>query len=166
MTEIMYAKEPADFIRDGREISVVEMGRDDVNVSCTQGKISLWFGRLVTESLIRHIIFGISNVDSSVSHELEVICNFNAISTYESMGYVLISYSKTKGGYRAAFKLSFSKRFALDHFVGLLLCQLKEKDVKLTLHWDGSPGMIIQVYNELKNFDNIQIKRIEYKAVE
>ncbi len=166
MTETMYAIEPAEFLKNGREISVVEMGRDDLNVSCTQGKISLWFGKRVTEPLIRHVIFGISNIDSSVSHELEVICNFDAISEYENVGYVLISYSKTKGGYRAAFKLLFSKRFALDHFVRSLLEHLKDKDVKLTLHWDGSPDMIIQIYNELKKLDNIQIKRIEYKAAE
>ncbi len=166
MTETIYTSEPADFLWDGREISAVEMGRDDINISCTQGKINLWFGKRVTEPLIRHVIFGISNIDSSVSHDLEVICSFDAISTYESTGYVLISYSKTKGGYRAAFKLPFSRRFALDHFVRSLLDQLKEKDVKLTLHWDGSPAMIIQVYNELKKLNDIQIKSIEYKAEE
>ncbi len=166
MTETMYAKELADFLTDGREITLVEMGCDEVNISCTQGKINLWFGRKVSEPLIRHVIFGISNVDSSVSHELEIICNFDTISLNESLGYKLISYSKTKGGYRAVFKLSFSKKFALDHFMRSIIDQLKEKGVKLTLHWDGSPGMIIHLYNELKKLDNMKIKRIEYKAVE
>lgn len=166
MTETMYAKELAGFLTDGREISLVEMGSDDINVSCTQGKINLWFGRQVSEPLIRHVIFGISYVDSSVSHELEIICNYDTIPTYESLGYTLISYSKTRGGYRAAFKLPFSKKFALDHFVRSIIEQLKEKGVKLTLHWDGSPGMIIHVYNELRNLDDIKIKRIEYKSAE
>jgi hypothetical protein len=166
MTETMYAKELAGFLTDGREISLVEMGSDDINVSCTQGKINLWFGRQVSEPLIRHVIFGISNVDSSVSHELEIICNFDTISLNESLGYKLISYSKTKGGYRAVFKLSFAKKFALDHFVRSILDQLKEKGVKLTLHWDGSPGMIIHLYDELRKLDDMKIKRIEYKAIE
>lgn len=166
MTEIMYAKEAADFLTDGREISLVEMGSEDINVSCSQGKINLWFGRQVSETLIRQVIFGISNVDPSVSHELEVICNFDTISAYESAGYTLISYSKTKGGYRTVFKLSFSKKFALDHFVKLIIDQLKEKGVTFTLHWDGSTGMIIHVYNELKKLDEMKIKRIEYKAAE
>ncbi len=166
MTETMYTIEPADFLRDGREISLVEMGCDNVNVSCTQGKINLWFGRQVSEQLIRNVIFGISNLDSSISHELEVICNFNTISAYESVGYILISYSKTKGGYRAVFKLLFSKKFALDHFVKSIIEQLKEKGVRLSLHWDGSPDMIIHVYNELKKLDDMKIRRIEYKAIE
>lgn len=166
MTETMYAKELAGFLTDGREISLVEMGSDDINVSCTQGKINLWFGRQVSEPLIRHVIFSISYVDSSVSHELEVICNYDTIQTYESLGYTLISYSKTRGGYRAVFKLSFSKKFALDHFVRSIIEQLKEKGVRLTLHWDGSPGMIIHVYNELRKLDDVKIKRIEYKSAE
>jgi hypothetical protein len=166
MTETMYAKELASFLTDGREISLVEMGSDDINVFCTQGKINLWLGRQVSEPLIRQVIFGISNVDPSVSHELEIICNFDTISMNESLGYKLISYSKTKGGYRAVFKLSFSKKFALDHFVRSILDHLKEKGVKLTLHWDGSPGMIIHLYNELKKHDGMKIKRIEYKDLE
>ncbi|MDO8727971.1 MAG: hypothetical protein Q7J35_18115, partial [Candidatus Methanoperedens sp.] len=102
MTETLYAKEPADFLTDGREISLVEMGGEDINISCSQGKINLWFGRQVGETLVRKVLFGISNVDPSVSNEMEVICNFETISAYESTGYTLISYSKTKGGYRTA----------------------------------------------------------------
>jgi len=166
MTETLYAKEPADFLTDGREISLVEMGGEDINISCSQGKINLWFGRQAGETLVRKVIFGISNVDPSVSHEMEVICNFDSISAYESKGYTLISYSKTKGGYRTALRLSFSKKLALDHFVRSIIEQLKEKDIKFTLHWDGSPGMIIHVYNELKKLDEIKIKRIEYKSAE
>ncbi len=166
MTETMYTREPANFLKDGKEISLVEMGCDDINVSCTQGKINLWFGRQVREQLIRNVIFGIADLDSSISHELEVICNFNTISDYESVGYKLISYSRTKGGYRAVFRLLFSKKFALDHFVKSIIDQLKEKGVKLTLHWDGSPGMIIHIYNEMKKVDDMKIRRIEYKATD
>ena len=152
-------------IIEGRDINLAEMGRDDVTVSCTPGKVMLWFGRQATESMIRQVIFGISTVDSSVVHEQEVICDFKTISDYESMGYTLISYSKTKGGYRAIFNLPFSKKFALDHFVGSIVSQLKDKDVKKTLHWDRGPESIIQIYNELKKLDGWGMKRIEYKEV-
>lgn len=154
------------FLGDGRNVSLVEMGRDDVTVSCTHGKIILWFGRQVSESLIHQVIFGISCIDSSVSHEQEVVCDFKTISEYESMGYTLISYAKSKGGYRAIFNLPFSKKFALDHFVGSITSQLKEKDVRKTLHWDGSFDSVTLLYNELKKLDDWVIKRIEYKAVE
>ncbi len=158
------AKENINLV-DERDINIVEMGRDDVTVSCTQGKITLWFGRQVAEASIRQVIFGISNVDSSVVHEQEIICDFKAIPEYESMGYTLISYSKTKGGYRTILNLPFSKKFALDHFVRSIASQLKEKDVKKTLHWDGSPGRISLIYDELKKLGGWEMKRIEYKEV-
>ncbi|HEY9204536.1 MAG TPA: hypothetical protein VIO58_01335 [Candidatus Methanoperedens sp.] len=154
----------ADFFAGRRDISFVEMGRDDVSVSCTQGKIIIWFGRQVGESLIRQIVFGISNIDSSVNHEQEVICNFNNIAEYENMGYVLTSYAKAKGGYRAIFNIPFSKKFALAHFVKSIVSQLKESDVRKTLHWDGSIDRMILIYNEFKKLEGWGIKRIEYKT--
>ncbi|MCE8422480.1 MAG: hypothetical protein J5U17_08040 [Candidatus Methanoperedens sp.] len=149
---------------EGKDFSYVEMGCDDVTISCTQGKIIIWFGRQAYESLIREVLFCISNIDSSVSHELEIICDFKSISEYEHMGYILISYAKTKGGYRTIFNIPFSKMIALAHFVKSIATQLKEKDVKRTLHWDGSHDRIILLYNELKKLDGWGIKRIDYKV--
>lgn len=166
MVVVKEAKDNAHFFSDTRDITMVELGRDDVTVSLTPGKIILWFGRQVSESLIRDVIFGISGIDSSVNHEQEVICDFNAISEYESMGYVLTSYAKTKGGYRVIFNVPFSKKFALAHFVKSIVNQLKEKDVRKTLHWDGSLDRMILLYNELKKLDGWEMKRIEYKGEE
>lgn len=152
-----------DLFKEGRDISVVEMGREDITVSCTLGKITVWFGRQVSESLIWKVVFAISNVDSSVNHEQEVICDFNTIAEYENMGYILTSYAKTRGGYRAIFYVPFSKKFALAHFVESIVLELKERDVKKTLHWDGSLVRIALVYNELKKLEGWEIKRIELK---
>ena len=154
------------FFNDPREIAIMEIGRDDVTVSLTPGKIILWFGRQVSESLIRDVIFRISLIDSSVNHEQEVICDFSAIQEYESMGYVLTSYARTKGGYRAIFNVPFSKKSALLHFVKSIVNQLKEKDVRKTLFWDGSIDRIILISNELKKLDGWELKRIEYKEEE
>ncbi len=154
------------FLSNSKDITMMEVGRDDVNVSLTPGKIILWFGRQVSESLIHEVIFEISRIDSSVNHEQEVICDFNAISEYESMGYVLTSYAKTKGGYRVIFNIPFSKKSALVHFVKSIADQLREKDVKKTLHWDGSLDRMLRIYNELKKLDGWETKRIEYKGEE
>ncbi|SNQ61755.1 hypothetical protein [Candidatus Methanoperedens nitratireducens] len=154
------------YFQEGRDVILVEMGRDDVTISCTQGKITLWFGRQVSESIIRHVLFGISNIDSSISYELEIVCDFNTISKYESMGYTLISYAKSRGGYRAIFNLPFSKRIALAHFANSIFNRLKERDVRKILHWNGNFDMVILVHGELKKLDDWVIKRIEYKAVE
>ena len=154
------------FFNDPREIAIMEIGRDDVTVSLTPGKIILWFGRQVSESLIRDVIFRISLIDSSVNHEQEVICDFSAIQEYESMGYVLTSYARTKGGYRAIFNVPFSRKSALSHFVKSIVSQLKEKDVRKTLFWDGSLDRMLLIYNELKKLDGWETKRIEYKGEE
>ncbi len=166
MTVVKEAKDKLNFLTNAQEITMVELGRDDVTVSLTPGKIILWFGRQVSESLIHQVIFGVSGIDSSVNHEQEVVCDFNAISEYENRGYVLISYAKTKGGYRVIFNVPFSKKFALAHFVKSIVNQLKEKDVRKTLHWDGSIDRMILLYNELKKLDGWETKRIEYKGEE
>ena len=150
-------------LKDGHELNIVELGRDDITISLTTGKIILWFGRQAGESLIRNVIFGISSIDSSVTLEQEIICDFKNISKYENMGYVLTSYAKTKGGYRIFYSIPFSKKIALAHFVRSVVDQLREKDIRKTLHWDGSPEKIIFIYNKLKNLDGWKIKRIEYK---
>ena len=150
----------------GKEISGLEMGTDDLNVSCTHGRITLWFGKQVNESSIWHIIFGLSNVDSSINHEQEIICDYNDIPEYENKGYVLTSYAKAKNGYRAIYYLPFSKKHALAHFVEGIVNQLKETDVAKILHWDGSPATMILMYNELRKLDGLKIKRIIYKDEE
>lgn len=166
MTVVKEVKDGANLFTDARDITIVELGRDDITVSLTPGKIILWFGRKVGESLIHQVIFGISEIDSSVNYEQEVICNFNNISEYENMGYVLTSYAKAKGGHRVMFNIPFSKKPALAHFVKSIVNQLREKDVRKTLHWDGSIDRMILIYNELKKLDGWEIKRIEYKGEE
>jgi hypothetical protein len=166
MTVVKEAADNANFFKDWRDITMLELGCDVVTVSLTPGKIILWFGRQVSESLIRQVIFGISGMDSSVDHEQELICDFNTISEYENMGYVLISYAKTKGGYRVIFNVPFSRKIALAHFVKSIVNQLKEKDVRKILHWDGSPDRIFLIYNALKKLDGWELKRIEYKGEE
>ena len=151
------------FFKDGQEVNMVELGRDDITISLTTGKIILWFGRQAGESLIRDVIFGISSIDSSITLEQEVICDFMNIGKYENMGYVLTSYAKTKEGYRIFFNIPFSKKIALSHFVRSVVDQPREKDMRKTLHWNGSPEKIIFIYNRLKNLDGWKIRRIEYK---
>ena len=79
------------------------------------------------------------------------------------MGYVLTSYAKTKGGYRVIFNIPFSKRLALSHFIRSIPGQLREKDIRRTILWDGSPEKIKYIFNKLKNLEGWEIKKIEYK---
>ena len=154
--------EKSDLFREGKEVIAIDLGRDDMMVSLTLRKIMIWFGRQAAESSIREVIFGISNIDPLVNLEQEIICEFKNIAEYENMGYVLISYAKTKSGYNVIFNIPFSRKFALAHFVRLIFLKLRENDVKKTLQWDGSPAKINMVYNKLKNFDGWEIKKIEF----
>lgn len=151
------------FFKNSQEANIVELGCDNITVSLTLGKIILWFGRKANESLIHDVVFGISNIDSSVYIEQEIICDFRNIAEYENRGYILTSYAKTKGGYRVIFNIPFSKKTALSYFVRSVVSHLRGKDIKKTIQWDGSPEKIIYIYNKLKNLDGWEIKRIEYK---
>jgi hypothetical protein len=154
------------FLKDSQELNIVELGRDDTTVSLSTGKIILWFGRQACESLIRDVIFGISSIDSSVTLEQEILCDYKNIGKYENMGYVLTSYAKTKGGYRVIFNIPFYKKIAMAYLVRSIVEQLREKDIRKTLHWIGSPEKISFIYNKLKNLDGWEIKSIEYKDKE
>ena len=154
------------FFKDSPDVNFVELGRDDITVSLSTGKIILWFGRRAGESLIRDVIFGISSIDSSVILEQEILCEYKNIGKYENMGYILTSYAKTRGGYRVIFNIPFYKKIAMAHFVRSVVEQLREKDLRKTLHWDGSPEKINFIYNKLKNLEGWEIKRIEYKDKE
>ena len=156
----------SDLFRDGKEVIAVDLGSDDMMISLTPHKIILWFGRQASESIIREVIFGISSIDSSVTLEQEILCDYKNIGKYENMGYVLTSYAKTRGGYRVIFNIPFYKKMAMAYFVRSVVEQLREKDIRKTILWDGSPEKINFIYNKLKNLEGWEIKRIEYKDKE
>ena len=149
---------------DISKLNLVKMGRDDAAVACTQGKISLWLGKKATGDLIRRILSSISNVDSSVGYESEVICDFDDIEKYENKDYVLVSYARTKGKYRVVFHVPLSRKDAMRCFAESILKELREGDVQKSLLWNGSATKIMLLFTELN--DNImgwQLKRAEFK---
>lgn len=156
----------SDLFREGKEVISVDLERDDMMISLTPHKINIWFGRQVDESSIREVIFGISSIDPSVNLEQEIICEFKNIAEYENMGYVLISYAKTKSGYRAIFNIPFSKKVALAHFVRSIYLKLQENDLKKILLWDGNPAKINLICNKLENFDGWEIRKTGFKDKE
>ncbi|WP_342303841.1 hypothetical protein [Methanolobus sp. ZRKC5] len=144
-------------------LSSFEMGRDDVNVVCTYGKISVWFGRQVPDIVVGQILLGISNIEHSAVHELDFICDFEEITEYESHGYVLVSYAKSKHGYRTTFNVPFSSKKALFHLAGSITEELKDKDTILDCYWTGDDSDIMRLYGELSNIEGWKLKSINYK---
>ncbi len=143
--------------------SSFEMGRDDVHVICTYGKISIWFGRQVPDIVIGRILISMSQIDRSVVHELEVICDFDDIAYYESSGYVLVSYARTKEGYRTTFNIPFSSRKALFALAGSISRGLKKEDLVVDCYWTGDNSDIMRLYEELSSIEGWKLKNINYK---
>lgn len=145
-------------------IGSYEMGRNDVKVTCTYGKIAVWFGRGVPDYIIAQVLIGISNVDPSTVHEFEIICAFEDITEYESKGYTLVSYGKTSNGYRVSYSIPFSSKKALFNLSKHILKELGEGDVRKDFYWNGSDLDIQRLYQELHNsIDKWELKAINYK---
>ncbi|WP_340820100.1 hypothetical protein [Methanolobus sp. WCC4] len=144
-------------------LSSFEMGRDDVNVVCTYGKISLWFGKQVPDIVVGQILLGIANIDASTVHELELVCGFDDIMEYESDGYVLVSYARSENGYRTTFNIPFSSKKALLRLARSITEDLKEKDTVLDCYWTGDASDIMRLYEELSTIEGWNVKGINYK---
>lgn len=152
-----------DLSKADQVVSLIEMGTDDITMTCTQGKITIWFGKKTPDNLIKRILTTISNVDSSVTHEMEVVCDFNDIEKYEGKEYILVSYAKTRGGYRAIFNIPFSKRGALEHLAEAILEQLQQRPVHKDLFWNSSAAKIMLLFNELSDIAGWQIKKVDFR---
>ncbi len=150
-------------ISSAQSLCAIEMGRDDVNVVCSYGKISVWFGRTAPGRVIWKVLTCISNVDKLAIHEKEIICSFDDITVYESYGYVLISYARSKGGYRATFNIPFLSNQALIYLADSIFKELKEKNVLIDIYWAGDYPNIVRLYQELCNIEEWKLKNITYK---
>lgn len=148
---------------ESRDVQSIEMGCDTVELSCTTGKIKVWFGKQTGSSVVENVLKCFSRIDSSFVHEEEIICNYNEIPAYENFDYTLMSYGKARGGYRAIFNIQFSKQNALNHLIERIINELKLGEVNKTFHWNGSLARIKLIYNELKSMDGWNITNIEYK---
>ncbi|MCL7415586.1 MAG: hypothetical protein M8349_05935 [ANME-2 cluster archaeon] len=150
-------------IGETRDIMAIEMGCNDVQLYCTTGKIKVWFGRQTSRDMVRTVLQCFAKIDSSFNHEKEIICEYDRIPVYENHDYVLMSYGKTDGGYRALFNIQFSKKYAINHFIESIIRELKNGDVDKTFHWNGSIARIMMIASELESLEGWKISKVEYK---
>lgn len=147
----------------GELYSLVEMGNDHVKLTCTHGKITLWFGRKATPDLVGRVLIGISRVDTSARHELELLCKFNEIEQFEGQGYVLVSYAKRGDKYRTMFMVPFSQSKALRFLAESILEELIESDVRKGILWDGNATLLHLLNEELSDIEGWTFKVIEQR---
>jgi len=155
-----------DVLDDGRNISYIEMGCDNIGLLCTTGKIKIWFGKMAKVQNVRKILECFSRADSSFVHETEIICDYDQIPLYENNDYTLISYGRIKEGYKVIFNIQFSKQHALNYFIESIINDLKEVEVNKTIHWNGSMAMIMLIFNELRSIEGWNITKKEYREEE
>lgn len=161
-------RDDADSVQDpGKEAySVVKMGTDHARLTCTHGKITAWFGRKASPGLVGRILIGISRVDSSAHHDLEVLLPFEEIEELEGQGYVLVSYARKEGKYRATFMVPFSQPKALRYLAESILEELEYSDVRKGIMWNGSDARFHLLNEELSDIDGWSFEVVERREGE
>ncbi|MEL4306058.1 hypothetical protein [Methanococcoides sp. LMO-2] len=144
-------------------LSSCEIGSDNVDVVCTYGKISVWFGRQTPDLVVGQTLIAISKVEKSAVYEIELVCDFDSITNYESNGYVLVSYAKADNGYRAMFNVPFHNNKALFHLAENIIKELKTDDVILDIYWNGDDSDISKLSDEFRKIEGWDIKEVIYK---
>ncbi len=141
----------------------VEMSGPSVSISLTQGSINIWFGRNSDKAMIAKVLLTISKIDSSTEHEREVICDFQKISEFESNGYILTSYARKDNKYRAIFVVPFSNPRALDMFIESISEETEQKEINITLYWNGGRARMGTARDELGRLGCFSLLNITYK---
>lgn len=150
-------------INEKRDLSSIEMGCGEVQLFCTTGKIKTWIGRQASNDMVIKVLRTFSRVDSSFTHEKEIICDFDQIPVYENYDYTLVSYGKIQGDYRVLFNIRLSKQNALDHLIESIIKELEEGDINKTFHWKGTTPKLELIYNELNSSGEWNITKMEYR---
>ncbi|WNY24897.1 hypothetical protein [Methanolapillus millepedarum] len=141
-----------------------EMGNENITLICTYGKISMSLNRQVTDYAIGKILKSISVVDNSTSHEMEILCDFDDIPLYQTMGYTLVAYGRHNGKYRVTFNIPFSSEKALYHLTVSFFKELeKQKTLKKDFYWNGKDNDILKLFYELKDMGNWDVKAVKNK---
>ncbi len=145
----------------------IEMGNDVATLTCTHGKIALWMGRKATSDTIKRILMGVSAVDSCITHEFDIVCDFNSIQQHENSGFVLVFYARAENGkYRVTFSVPFSKQNALMHFADTIIDRLKTDDQTCHILWSGSNLKMGQLFKEFETIDGWRLRNVETKEKE
>jgi len=155
-----------DILNKNKDIISIEMGCGEVSLLCTTGKIKAWFGRQVSSEIVKEVLKSFARIDSSVIHETEIVCDYDTIASYENYDYILISYGKTQGGYRAQFNIPLVKEIALYHLINSAIKELEEAEINKSFNWNGSIASIELIYNELRSLDDWNITNVEYREEE
>ncbi|MBO4302749.1 hypothetical protein J5839_05355 [Methanosarcinaceae archaeon] len=133
-----------------------EMGNSDITLSCTYGKITLSISNPVKDVVVGELLIAVSATSPQTTHEIDVICDFDDIASYQSMGYTLVSYGRCDGKYRVTFSIPFSSDKALLHLARTIIEELKSGPVKKDFYWTGNDESVSRLFREVSAQDDIE----------
>lgn len=115
----------------------------------------------VDRDVLALVLLSLSRVDSTMVYEYETLCQYNDINRFRQDDYIVISYSKTNGGYKTIFNVPFSRKKALRRLALNLIERLKSGDADIPILWDGNASKIEQLYEELGSGNAWKLQVIE-----
>lgn len=140
---------------------IIERLDKTARITCTIGKVTINIRKDIDKDVLARILLSFSKVDSSVFYEYEIVCPYSDINRFRFDEYIVVSYSKTHGGYKTIFNVPFSKKKALRRLAISILEKIRVSDTDLSLLWDGNVSKINQLYEELGSSDGWRLQVIE-----
>ena len=140
---------PPDIEKADTTLYIIERQDKSARVTCTSGKVSINLRQGVDRDVLALVLLSLSKVDSTVVYEYEALCQYSDINRFRQDDYIVISYSKSDGGYKTIFNVPFSRRKALRRLALSVMDRLRTADVDLPILWDGNESKIDQLYEEL-----------------
>jgi hypothetical protein len=119
----------------------------------------------IDRDVLALLLLSLSKVDSTVVYEYETLCQYNDINRFRQDDYIVISYSKSDGGYKTIFNVPFSRKKALRRLAINLLDRIKTGDADISLLWDGNDSKVDQLFEELGSGPGWKLQVIEAKEV-
>lgn len=144
-------------------IEQFEMVAKELALTCTSGKIVVWFGRSASLEQILQVLYAIARANPAAIYEVALTCPYERIAEYEAKGYVLISYAKMKGQYRAVFNIPFSDGRAIRSFAELIVGELEHMSTTKTLYWSAGELAMGMLLDEMKSIGGWVYQNIIYR---
>lgn len=146
-----------------QSLSSFEMGMNGINIICTYGKISIKFECGLPDATVGQILISISKIDPTTVYEHEILCDYEEITFYKSLGFIIISYAKSNDKYKALFNILFNNKTCIYHLSKIIIKKLKNEEFNMDLYWNVDGVKIMRLYEELKHIDGWHKKQIIYK---
>jgi hypothetical protein len=129
---------------------VIERVDKSARVTCTIGKITVNMKKGLDNDVLAKILVSLSRVDSHITYEYEMQCQYNDIYRLRLDDYVVVSYSKSgPTAYKTIFSVPLSRKKALRRLAISISEKLSMGDADLSILWDGNPSKISQLSEEL-----------------